>query len=801
MSARPQEIIDPTGRRRRDLGRRIRRIVLPIAAVTLVMAAMAGVGWRSYDIARRSIAKLSNAVLVATQTAIAQEMAAYLLPATQGQAIGLDMVQHGALAPSTASSGTNSFQRFAVALMRQDPQVAAFYLANSDGDFELVQRAAAGATDTIVVTDKTPSHTRLRSETRTDETGHLTAGPPRPSTYDPRTSDYYRGAMRQPVTGGATSVLPDGSTVYWSTPYLFKPTSQPVITASIGYTDPGDSRDHVLAVNIALDRMSAFLGKLRIGEHGHAMILDRTGQIIAAPPLAEAQDDPASWRLDHGITDPRLAGNADLVRAFDLFRVQGFGPQAFTLHRVRYVSLAARLPGASPDWVLLLSVPARDFAAFSAADTRSTFVSLLVILLLAAGLAGVLIWQGLRSDRLVATLDARNARGVAEREALHTMLAEPHLLDASVAAPSLSERLADAAGAARASIWRLVHDGAVLRCDDLYDSRADTHAGGAELQLESDEDFADARAREAGFAVADAAADPRTRRYYRQVMRAAETRALVVVPVIGTGGTAALLLVEDPTRIGETDGLIDMIGGVVGLRLHVETERAAAAAPETTPPPGTSPAVAHQGHPSADPLGDNLLLDPGADGTPPPAGLFPSVAIMVLAFGDSGVETTPSTEQTLHLVDAVASGFQEIARRHGLFSVKVAGHRLVAAAGCTPEPDPEAPIRLARAAIDMRDLCLSRLSAVDIDPVFQIGIDVGPTFGAELGRDPSVFNLWGETVRVAEAMAQSNPQPGSIQVTEGMYALLRQHFLFRTRGSFYTPRGGVARAYILAGRQ
>nr|WP_246330103.1 adenylate/guanylate cyclase domain-containing protein [Endobacter medicaginis] len=679
--------------------------------------------------------------------------------------------------------------------MRQDPQVAAFYLANSDGDFELVQRAAEGATDTIVVTDKTPDHARTRTETRTDESGRVTAQPPQPSTYDPRKSPYYRGAMRQPVEGGSASVLPDGSTVYWSAPYLFKPTSQPVITASIGYTDPGDSRDHVLAVNIALDRMSAFLARLKIGEHGHAMILDRAGQIIAAPPLADAHDDPTAWRLDHGITDPRLADDADLVRAFDLFRVQGFGPQSFVLHGVRYISLAARLPGAAPDWVLLLSVPARDFAAFSAADTRSTFVSLLVILLLAAGLAGVLIWQGLRSDRLVAALDARNARGSAEREALHALLSEPHLLDAAVAAPGLTERLAEAAGAARASIWRLVHDGTVLRCDDLYDARSDTHAGGAELQLESEEDFADARAREAGFAVDDAAADPRTRRYWRQVMRAAETRALLAVPVTGADRTAAMLLIENPTRIGETEGLIDMIGGIVALRLHDEAERT----PAPTPTPAGALPATHETR--TDPLGDNLLLDPGADGAAPTPGLFPSVAIMVLAFGDSGVEDTPSTDQTLHLVDDIASGLQDIARRHGLFSVKVAGHRLVAAAGCTPEPDPQAPIRLALAAIAIRDLCLSRLSAADIDPAFQIGLDVGPTFGAELGREPSVFNLWGETVRVAEAMAQSNPQPGSIQVTEGMYILLRQHFLFRTRGSFYTPRGGVSRAYILAGRQ
>jgi adenylate cyclase len=37
-------------------------------------------------------------------------------------------------------------------------------------------------------------------------------------------------------------------------------------------------------------------------------------------------------------------------------------------------------------------------------------------------------------------------------------------------------------------------------------------------------------------------------------------------------------------------------------------------------------------------------------------------------------------------------------------------------------------------------------------------------------------------------------------VTEAAYRLLRQHFLFRPRGSFYIPRIGAARIFLLAGR-
>ena len=102
------------------------------------------------------------------------------------------------------------------------------------------------------------------------------------------------------------------------------------------------------------------------------------------------------------------------------------------------------------------------------------------------------------------------------------------------------------------------------------------------------------------------------------------------------------------------------------------------------------------------------------------------------------------------------------------------------------------------------------LANADIDPVFQIGIDVGRALGAVVGGGvdaqadatrPGVFNLWGEAITGAERMAQSNHLLGGIQVTEAAQAALRDRFLFRSRGNFYDPRAGVRRTYVLAGRR
>ena len=54
-------------------------------------------------------------------------------------------------------------------------------------------------------------------------------------------------------------------------------------------------------------------------------------------------------------------------------------------------------------------------------------------------------------------------------------------------------------------------------------------------------------------------------------------------------------------------------------------------------------------------------------------------------------------------------------------------------------------------------------------------------------------------MHIAGAMAAS-ALPGTVQATEAAYQRLRQHFLFRPRGSFYLPHVGEARTFVLAGR-
>ncbi|MBO6038019.1 MAG: histidine kinase, partial [Acetobacter sp.] len=128
-------------------------------------------------------------------------------------------------------------------------------------------------------------------------------------------------------------------------------------------------------------------------------------------------------------------------------------------------------------------------------------------------------------------------------------------------------------------------------------------------------------------------------------------------------------------------------------------------------------------------------------------------------------------------------------------------HRMICMAGCTAQPDLGAIVRVADAALKMREAFIRALSAADLEPVFAMGIDYGPAFGGRLGPEGHVFNLWGQTVSLAELMAESTSDPGIIQVTDRVYTVLRDQYLFRSRGTFFAPYLGIGRAYTLATRR
>lgn len=179
------------------------------------------------------------------------------------------------------------------------------------------------------------------------------------------------------------------------------------------------------------------------------------------------------------------------------------------------------------------------------------------------------------------------------------------------------------------------------------------------------------------------------------------------------------------------------------------------------------------------------------------AEVFPSVAVMVVRFDDPVAIAARDGTGSCSLADRITEVLQEIAEQHDIPYMKLVSQEVVAAAGFSAD-DNKAILRIAGAALAVRERCLELFDDCGHQPAFGIGIDHGIAIGSQVGRHPRLFNLWGETVRTADTMAAATTGAASIQVSEAAYGLLRHQFLFRPRGSFYLPRVGAARTFILA---
>ena len=747
------------------------RVGGPVLAVALVILSILGIAAYSYQANRAGALMLSEAVLDALQARIAREVGSYLNPATQAALIARDMVARNAIADSQAA-----IEGFAATMLAQVPNLESFYVGTGDGDFTMVRRNPAGGTDTKLI-DNRPG-ARQVSSVHLDAAGQVVDRTTSPQDdFDPRARVWYQGALK---TGG----------VYWSRPYIFFTTQAPGITAAIRLTQPGRT-DRVFGVDITLEALSGFLGSLQIGRTGHAAIIDAGGGVIAAPNLQrpvgvdgrQAVPTPAD-----ALADPALIG------AYDRFRVEGYGNRIIDVGNKPHVAIASRLPAAGQDWVLLIAAPQSDFTGFAEDSSRKDALLSLITIGLAGMLGLLLVRQNRRADRLARLLARQGEAGVREAQALTALAAQPGLFDPAQPAPGLTESLAELSAARRASIWRLAGGGRVLRCEDQFEPQGG-HVEGLELSRSELPRFF--RSLDGGEAIdeADAAADARTAELHRLLMRPFGSRTLSVLPVRGPAGVSGAVLLEDAREPGRARSFAQAVSSIAAMRMAGRPPKAEAAA--SSPAAMAGPAPEFSAADAAGARSAALVPDP----TGLPATQFLSVAALVLRFDDALSLAWPDPAGTAALADEIARAMQGIAAQHALPYMKLAGQDITAAAGCTAAPDPLAVVRLADAALAAREACLSLLAQAGLEPVFQIGLDFGAALGCALGEDPRVFNLWGDAIRMAELMAQSVVDGGSIQVSERAYEPLRQQFLFRPRGVFYVPRVGTARIFTLAGRR
>lgn len=295
----------------------------------------------------------------------------------------------------------------------------------------------------------------------------------------------------------------------------------------------------------------------------------------------------------------------------------------------------------------------------------------------------------------------------------------------------------------------------------------------------------------------DARRDRRTAALHGSLMAPFGTTGLYAVPITQAGRATGLVMLEDGRRDPDARDFAQACATLVGLATQKTVST-------TDVPSGgaAAPAVLTRLTQATETVGDDRGLDPALAAYASADISQPRAAVLVL--------NLPATDASL--AHRIACSAQEITAAHAIPYVKMLGTRIVVAAGFAIHSGDgqagdrqaahglrDAASRLADVAIALREGCAGLLDAGDGLAAFGLGLDVGPIISAKLGEAPGLFNLWGEAVQGADALAASAAAE-TIQVSEQAYVFLQQAFIFRPRGLFYRPTTGKSRSYVLAGR-
>lgn len=811
------EIVDPTKDSVNRLWRLFLRIGVPILGVILVVFVVVGVTLHSYRNTKAGILKLTHIILKTEQSRVSQEVLTYLSPATTSSKLVVDMLAH---IPSEYENGM--FYTYVMSSLRQTKQLQSFYLADANGSFTLIERVVDHPNEVRIVTLKPDQNGGQFQEELVTFDGKKISKKMRPANaYDPRLRSWYEQAMK---TGQLT----------WSPPSLMPSKKGLIITASIPYQDR-DGKKGVFAVSISLQQLTAFLGSLNISPHAQAMIVDRQRNVIASPRML-MQFANNEWTPEASKISPTI--NPVIARAYDQFLVNGIGIRSFKIDEDtlaekvnkkdipisqeavgNYISITSQLPESVQKWVVLIVMPESDFSSFAVKGGKQNLLFSLLLVALAAGMAGILIYQGHRMDRLGRRF--LYLKNIAEREnnAIEMIASKPEVFDPNSEALTLTEGFCSLVSAERVSVWHISDDEKTLICNDLYARKDGNHAEGMQYSIQEIPDFFKAITENEILEIEDAVNDPRIAQFYRLFMRNAETKTALITPVLGKDGAIGAVIIEDTPYLHNIRHISKVFAGLVAMRF------VAAAVQFSVDNPIVSSDKQH--HVTAtthltENIQDTLstltraeksafLVKPGSTryndvqfeslDQDEQQGVYPSVAVMNIAFSGYLTSDIDMTAKLVTPIKDLVIVLQDIAKKYGLFYVKIMGGHLVAVAGCTKEPDITAPIRLAHAALDMRAACLEMIPGMGTESNFGIGIDVGPAIGSWFGKDPKIFNLWGPTIGMSTLMVNMATDGGAVQVTQTAYTALKNDFLFRPRGTFFIPKVGISHTFILAGRR
>ena len=401
--------ISPIDSRREQIKRRLLRIIVPIAFVTLMMGSILGIALYSYTSNRRDALALSEDLLQSLDRRIATEVRTFLSPAAEMVRI----IDSTMKEPQYWENRRALAEPLAMQMLKSIPQLSIFSFGDINGNYLMLKKMPDQSIHTKLI-QREDASVKVTWIRRNGEGQVIEREDSEGDTYDPRSRPWYIGAVSTPG-------------VYWTDVYIFFTDKKPGITASKSFRDDKGQLLGVVGVDIELESLSQFLGRLQIGLTGRAMIIDDTGRLVAYPEVSRMMrqkgGELAAVRLNE-------LGDPVLDRAYNRFLIEKEGHRELLIEGKKYINTVSPLKSsAGKSWSILITVPADDFVGFVSLNYRKTLLLSVGVVALASLLAALLIWQGLRADRNARLLLSRQAEMKIQSQAFSDLAAKPAIFD------------------------------------------------------------------------------------------------------------------------------------------------------------------------------------------------------------------------------------------------------------------------------------------------------------------------------------------------------------------------------------
>jgi PAS domain S-box-containing protein len=790
------------------------RAILVVPFVLQIFAAVGLTGWLSLRNGQEAIQEVTLQLRGEISARIEQKLKNYLQAPRVIARINTDGILLGNLNPEETASLTRQFwrQRF----LFESANVSAMYFGGENGEFiglgfQESQRWEIGRAGKS--TDG--KFTSLAIDEGGNPTTVLEVG----GDYDPRIRPWYQKA----VTAGKPS---------WSDVYPdFKERRLKVTLAEPVYQENGELLG-VVGVDFVLSHINEFLETVRIGKTGQTFIIERSSGLLIASSTTEKPfvidgEDVDRLKAEDS-ENPLIGETAKYLRAsFGSFdRIHTSRQLEFKIEGKRhFLQVLPFTDGDNLDWAIVVVVPESDFMEKIDANTRTTILLCVVALLVATGLGiATARWIALPIMRLSSASRALARRIQSSRDAAGGkfyekvdvkgvdelgVLAESFNLMAEQLQESfqalertnieLEERVARRTAALSRSEEKFsvafhaspdaiaisnIEDGKFIEVNDSflsltgYSREEIIGKSAVEVQIWANLEDRD--------------------RLMKLLLEEGKVRHQEYEFRIKSGEIRVGLLSAQIIELDERAALLFMVNDITERK---QAEKALQLAKEE----------AEQAREKSDRLLLNILPGPIAERLKKSEGSiaerFEKATVLfadIVGFTPLSAQVSPL--ELVCLLNQIFSYFDRLTEKHGLEKIKTIGDAYMVAGGL-PIPREDCAVAIALMALDMQE-AIANFKAdfkADLKPEqseqfkIRIGINTGPVVAGVIGTKKIIYDLWGDTVNVASRM-ESSGEPGQIQVTASTYELLKDQFIFETRGEIDVKGKGKMMTYWLTGR-